>query len=265
MTMNIEIDGMACHIATAGPAPAPATPKLLLVHGAANDHAAWHDVMPQLAAHGISVFAPDLPGHGRSPGAPLASVEALADWLLAMIDALELGGVTVAGHSMGSLVALAAAARGGPRIGRLALLGTAIPMPVSGALLEAARTTPDAACRMVAQWSHTPSFFLTGNGGGHGVWGPGKTLAVLRRNAGTLATDLANCNDYGNGMAAAAAVACPTLLLLGKRDRMTPLRAVQPLQDALRHAVRRELDNCGHAMMVEQPRAVAAALADFAA
>lgn len=264
MTMNITINGLACHIATAGPAPAPSTPKLLLVHGAANDHAAWHDLLPLLAARGIAVFAPDLPGHGRSAGAPLASVAAAADWLLALIRTLELDGATVAGHSMGSLVALEAAARGGRRIGKLALLGTAIPMPVSATLLDAARATPDAACRMVTLWSHTPAFFLSG-GGGHGVWGPGKTLAVMRRNSGTLATDLANCNDYDNGLAAAAAVDCPTLLVLGKRDRMTPLRTVQPLQDALRHATRRELDDCGHAMMVEQPRAVAAALAEFAA
>lgn len=261
--MKTTINGMACHIATAGPAPARGTPTILLVHGAANDHAAWHDVMPHLAARGLSVLAPDLPGHGLSAGQPLSSVEAIADWLLALIDALQLEGTTLAGHSMGSLVAIEAAARGGSRIGRLALLGAAIPMPVSETLLSTARSTPDAACRMVALWSHTPTFFLNGSGG-HGVWGPGKTLAVMRRNSGTLATDLANCNNYGNGMEAAAAVACRTLLLLGKRDRMTPLRAAQPLQDALRQATRRELADCGHAMMVEQPQAVAAALADFA-
>lgn len=262
--MKIDIDGIACNIATAGPAPAGNTPRLLLVHGAANDRAAWHDVLPHLAERGIAAFAAELPGHGLSAGAPLTSVEALADWLLALIDALGLQGATVAGHSMGSLVALEAAARGGPRIGRLALLGTAVPMPVSETLLASARATPDDACRMVALWSHTPAFFLAG-GGGHGVWGAGKTLAVMRRNAGTLATDLANCNEYLNGMNAAAAVTCPTLLLLGRRDRMTPLRAAQPLQEALRNATRRELADCGHAMMVERPREVAAALADFAA
>ncbi len=262
--MQIDIDGLACHIATAGPAPAPGTPAIILVHGAANDSAAWHDVLPGLAARGIAAFAPDLPGHGRSAGSPPTSVEAAADWLLALVDALRLENVAVAGHSMGSLVALEAAARGGSRIGRLALLGTAAPMPVSEALLDAARKTPDAACRMVALWSHTPAFFL-GGGGGHGVWGPGKTLAVMRRNSATLANDLANCNDYRNGLQAAAAVGCPTLLLLGRRDRMTPLRAVQALQDALPHARRQEIDDCGHAMMVEQAAAVAAALASFVA
>lgn len=262
--MRIDVDGLACHVATAGPAPASGAPALVLVHGAANDHAAWHDLMPLLAARGVAALAPDLPGHGRSAGTPPASIEAAADWLLALLDALRLSGVAVAGHSMGSLIALEAAARGGARVGRLALLGATAPMPVSDALLDAARTTPDAACRMVTLWSHTPAFFAAG-GGGHGVWGPGRTLAVMRRNATTLAGDLANCNDYRNGLAAAAAVDCPTLLLLGRRDRMTPPRSVQPLQDALRRATRQEIDGCGHALMVERPAAVAAALADFVA
>jgi len=262
--MKIELNGLACHIATAGPAPAADIPTLLLVHGAANDHAAWHDVMPHLAARGIATLAPDLPGHGQSAGAPLTSIGALGDWLLTLIDALQLGSVTVAGHSMGSLVALDAASRSGGRIGRLALLGSAVPMPVADALLASARETPDAACRLVAQWSHTPAYFVAG-GGGHGVWGPGKTLAVMRRNADTLATDLTNCNAYADGLAAAANVDCPTLLVLGRRDRMTPLRAVPPLADALRQPMRHEIPDCGHAMMVEQPRAVADALAAFVA
>ena len=116
------------------------------------------------------------------------------------------------------------------------LLGSAVPMPVSAALLDSARTNPDAACRMVTTWSHTPGFFLNG-GGGHGVWGAGKTLAVMRRNSPTLAGDLASCNPVWKWTHRRRCL-CPTLLLLGRRDRMTPLRAAQPLQDALRHASR---------------------------
>jgi pimeloyl-ACP methyl ester carboxylesterase len=258
-----EYGGLDCHLATAGPSPGSGAPVIVLVHGAANDHAAWHDIVPLLAARGFTVLAPDLPGHGSSTGAAPTSIEAAAGWLLAVLDALDLSGATVAGHSMGSLIALEAAAQSGGRIGRLALLGTSAPMPVADALLASARTAPDAACRMIAQWSHTPAFFIAG-GGGHGVWGPGRTLAVMRRNAATLAGDLTACNDYRNGLSAAAAVDCPTLLLLGNRDRMTPPRAVQPLQDALPRATRHELAACGHAMMVEQPAAVASALAGFA-
>lgn len=260
--MKITLNGSVCNIATGGTGIDPKNKSLILVHGAANDCDAWRDVMPALAGSGLNVYAPDLPGHGMSGGQAATSIEALADWLLSLVEALGLEVTALAGHSMGSLAALEAASRSKGRISRLALLGSAVPMPVSDALLEAARKTPDAACRMVTTWSHTPGFFLTG-GGGHGVWGPGKTLAVMRRNSATLAGDLTNCNEYGKGPEAAAAVTCPSLLILGKRDRMTPLRAVQPLQDALGNVTRVEIPDCGHAMMVEKPKEVAAALLDF--
>lgn len=262
--MNLTINGVAINVATSSNYFAPDRPSLILVHGAANDRDAWRDVLPLLAAQGRNIFAPDLPGHGQSAGVPLSSIESIADWLLVLIDALGLKQTALAGHSMGSLAALETAARAGDRISHLALLGSSIPMPVSEQLLDTARTQPDAACRMVTLWSHTPAFFLTG-GGGHGVWGPGKTLAVMRRNSGTLANDLGNCNRYLNGLNAAAAISCPSLLILGKKDRMTPLRAVQPLQDALGNVTRHEIADCGHAMMVEKPQEVATALQQFLA
>lgn len=263
--MQVSINGLTCEVATAGPLADPATPALLLIHGAANDHAAWHDIRYALGAAGIRVFAPDLPGHGGSAGTALASVDALVDWIAALLDALDLPHAAIGGHSMGSLAALACAALYPTRITRLALLGSAVPMPVSPALLDAARDTPDAACRMIVDWSHTNGFAIGRNaGGGHGVWGPGKTLAVMRRNAATLVTDLANCNDFVTGLDAAAHVACPTLLLLGRRDRMTPARNAAPLQEALgARAICRDIDDCGHAMMVEQPRAIVEALKEF--
>lgn len=257
--MNIDIHGTQCHIACAGPLDGPA---LMLVHGAANDRDAWRDLIVPLADAGVRTIVPELPGHGLSRGQPLASIEAIADWLLAVADALSCPQLALAGHSMGSLAVLEAASRAPDRISRLMLLGSSVPMPVSPLLLETARNTPDLACRMVTDWSHNAGFALAG-GGGHGVWGPGKTLAVMRRNAGTLAGDLDNCNRYANGLAAATAVRCPTLLILGRRDRMTPARAVQPLQDALPDARRLELADCGHAMMVEKPREIAAAMIDF--
>ncbi len=264
--MQIQVLGATCSVATAGPVADARAPALLLVHGAANDRDAWRDILPLLAG-GIRVFAPDLPGHGLSGGRPIDSIDALADWIIALIGALELDACTLGGHSMGSLAALAAAAKHPEYITRLALLGSAVPMPVSPALLDAARDTPDAACRMIAEWSHTSDFVIGRNeNGGHGVWGPGKTLAIMRRNASTLATDLVNCNDYSNGLDDAARVNCPTLLLLGRRDRMTPLRNAAPLQEVLgRQASRVELAGCGHAMMVEQPAQVAAALRAFVA
>jgi pimeloyl-ACP methyl ester carboxylesterase len=202
------------------------------------------------------VLAPDLPGHGRSAGPPLASIDALADWLPALLDAAGIDRAVLVGHSMGSLVALEGAARHPQRCSGLALLGTSVPMPVADALLGRAASAPDSVYRMMTEYSLTPLFQLHG-GGGHGIWGPGVTLAIMRRSPrGVLAIDLANCNDYLHGLAAAARVNCPTLLLAARRDRMTPRRNLPPLQAALRQARYVEIADCGHAMMNEKPQAV---------
>lgn len=267
--IELTVAGQLCRLATGDQTFDPAhakAPPVVLIHGAANDSDVWQKIARGLTAAGHAVLVPDLPGHGRSSGEALNSIEALADWLIAMLDTAGLERVVLVGHSMGSLIALEAAARYAQRVSQIVLLGASAPMPVSDFLLNAAQNNPDSACRLIAQFSHTPQFYLTG-GGGHGVWGPGATLALMRRNVygarDLLATDLANCNRYLRGLAAAAEITCPTLLLVARRDRMTPARNVQALQSALRQVTRAEIPDCGHAMMNEQPKRVVEALCAF--
>ncbi|HMW16378.1 MAG TPA: alpha/beta hydrolase [Accumulibacter sp.] len=262
--MELIVRGQRCHLSTAGSLDmANRRPTLVLVHGAANDRDAWRAVIAPLAAAGCTVLVPDLPGHGLSEGPPLASIEALADWLAELLETAGCARAVIAGHSMGSLVALECAARHPQRISGLALLGSSAPMPVAESLLNSAVDQADSVYRLITDYSLTPRFQLRG-GGGHGVWGAGAVLAIMRRSPrGALAIDLANCHNYQRGLAAAAQVDCPVLLLVGRRDRMTPRRNLPPLRAALRHAVQREIADCGHAMMVEQPLIVADELKQF--
>jgi pimeloyl-ACP methyl ester carboxylesterase len=234
------------------------SPTLVLVHGALNDHTVWAPLVPGLERHGWRVLAIDLPGHAGS-GAPLSSVEAMADWLLAELDAQGVERAALAGHSMGSLAALEAAARAPARITHLALLGSTFPMKVSGALLKTALEDEPAAIDMVARWSHAPG----PDGAEHPAAQGSRALmrAVAARGENLLHTDLAACKAYANGSAAAAQVACPVLLLAGARDVMTPPDGGQ-LPAAL-PAPRQVTVDAGHQMMAEQPQAVLDALTDF--
>ncbi len=261
--MELAVAGRLCHALALNANGTAGRPTVLLIHGAANDSDVWQKIAQGLAAAGYPSLTPDLPGHGLSHGEALGSIEALADWIVALLDAAGIEKAILAGHSMGSLIALEAAARHPQRVSALALLGASAPMPVADALLASARNTPDSACRMIMKFSHTPDFTLHG-GGGHGVWGPGATLAIMRRSPpGVLAADLDNCNRYQNGLHAAAAVKCPTLLVVARRDRMTPARNIQALQAELAHASRADIQDCGHAMMNEKPQEIIAALLAF--
>src|ERR1700682_4774163 len=111
-----------------------ALPTVVFVHGAPNDHSVWALQSRYFAHHGNNVLAIDLPGHGRSDGAPLPSVERIADWIIALLDAMDVERAALVGHSLGALAALDAAARHAPRVSRIALLGPSVPMPVADVL-----------------------------------------------------------------------------------------------------------------------------------
>src|SRR5437764_4992203 len=128
--MELVVDGAKVYAATGGCEHDPALPLVVFVHGAALDHTVWALLARWFAHRGYAVLAPDLPGHGRSEGAPLVSIAAMADWTAALIAAAGASKATLIGHSMGSLVALETAARHAACVAAVGLIGTAAAMPV---------------------------------------------------------------------------------------------------------------------------------------
>ncbi|NCF33281.1 MAG: alpha/beta fold hydrolase, partial [Proteobacteria bacterium] len=154
--MKIQLNGEEVFYSTGSGAPEKNAPTLVFIHGAGFDHSIW--VMPAryFARHGWRVVAVDLPGHGRSAGALLTSIEQMADWVAQLIDAVSVDQkASVIGHSMGSLIAMSLAARHSDKVDKFALLGTSAPMPVSDVLLNAAMDNDQAAIDMTNTWSHS--------------------------------------------------------------------------------------------------------------
>ncbi len=261
--MRVEVAGAIAYAYTGTRLFDASRPTVVFVHGAAHDHGVFALQSRYFAFHGRNVLAVDLPGHGRSEGPPLRSVEAIADWLAALLDAVGARDAAIIGHSMGALAALEAAARHPARVAKLALLGLAVPMAVSEALLAAAHDEPQSAYAMINGWSHSPAHQLGGNPV-PGMWMTGTALALMERNApGILEADLRACNDYGGGLAAAERVRCPALVVVAARDLMAPSKAAQALITALPGAKVVSLRDCGHAMMTEQPDALLDAIRAF--
>jgi pimeloyl-ACP methyl ester carboxylesterase len=264
--MQLDVNGNTAYAYTAGTAPAPDRPAVVFIHGAQNDHSVWTAQARALAGQGHHVLAIDLPGHGRSAGPALATVEQMAAWLLALLDAAGIAHAVLAGHSMGSLIALEAGYLRPAAVRALALVGSTWPMKVSDALLETARTDEASAIDMVNLWSHA-SIAPAAAGSPQGFWVPGASRRLMQRlsqlNPDQLFhTDFVACNTYANGGTAAQGVTCPVLFVQGRRDVMTPPRSAQALVAAIPHARVVAVD-CGHSLMTEQPDAVTAALADF--
>ena len=219
---------------------------LVLLHGALNNASVWLPVQ-------VPALALDLPGHGDNRDGPLPSIEALADWVWQELDRRGIANAVLGGHSMGSLIALEAAARQPDRTEGLVMICTAFPMRVSASLLEMAATEPDKAIALVDEYSRAlpdPE---------------GRLLQMMTRelavSPGLLAHDLRLCDAYAGGLEVAARVTCPVQFILGEQDRMTPPRKAQALADALRATV--HTLPCGHALMSEAAAKVAEILKEL--
>ena len=269
--MNIEVNGHTVYAYTGGKPFNPAQPTAVFIHGVLNDHSVWILQTRWLAHHGWNVLALDLPGHGRSGGEAPASVEQAADAVAAVLDALGVAQAALVGHSWGSLIALEAAARLGPRVSHLVLVGTAFPMKVSPALIDASLNDPMKALTMVNVFSRsTLAPVPSALGPGTWVYGAGmalgKRVLASNRAVNVFHRGFVACDSYANGEAAVAAIACPVLFVLGAQDQMTHPKAAQGLIRTARAAgkqVQVVSVPCGHHQMTEAPEETLAALRDF--
>jgi pimeloyl-ACP methyl ester carboxylesterase len=258
--MQLTVNGIDSFVATGGRPFDPSLPTIVLLHGAGFDHTTWALHSRWFAHHGYGVLAPDLPGHGRSPGAPLPGIAEMADWTAALLDAAGVASARLVGHSMGSLIALETAARHKAKVSGLSLIGTAATMSVGPDLLKAAEANDHAAIDMVSIWGLG---FAAEIGGSlaPGLWMHSGAQRVLEQcRPGVLFNDLSACNAYQNALAAAAQVTVPTTLILGERDMMTPAKAGKALAAALPNARTLVLRGAGHMMMAERPDELLAAL-----
>ena len=264
--MQLTVQGRTAYAYTGGKPFDPGLPCIVFIHGAVNDHSVWTLLARWFAHHGRGVLAVDLPGHQRSAGPALPSVEAMADWVLALLSAAGVERAALAGHSLGSLVALEAASREPERATHLALLGTCVPMPVPQPLLDLSLVDVPAAIDRVVSHSFStlapkPSY------PGPGVWLRGSARSLMHQvmaaqgDARLFHTDFSACNQYLNGLQAASQVRCPSALVLGRLDQMTLPRNAAALAQRLNATV--HTVPAGHFLMQESPDPTLHALREF--
>lgn len=253
--MHITVDGHDVFVATGGKPFSAGKPTIIFIHGAGCDRTGW--VLPArwFAHHGWSVLAPDLPGHGLSKGSPLTKIADMARWIERLLDAVDAQKAALVGHSMGGAIAIEATAHLGSRTVALGLVGTAAAIPVGPPLLEAAQKNPDAAYDMMTAWG----IGATAKRGGNpvpGLWLSGGVRRVFGVNApGVLATDLTACAAWTTGPASAARISCPTTVITGALDMMTPAKKGAELAKLIPGARHTNLPGVGHMIMAEAPDA----------
>ena len=158
--MQLSVNGIDTFVATGGREFDVSQPTIVLLHGAGFDHTTWALHSRWFAHHGYGVVSPDLPGHGRSSGAPLPTIADMADWTAALLDAAE-SVIAENGYEAATMTEIAA--RAGASIGSLYQY-----FPTKTVVADALRTRlRDALCAELAALATTA---------------PGWTAAELARN-----------------------------------------------------------------------------------
>jgi len=229
----------------------------LCLHGAGGNGQQFDGVLAALhPAHSPLAF--DQPGHHRSGGLDsLGSVERMATFTGALTDKLGLRPHALLGHGLGGAVALQRALDAPAAVRALVLVASAARFEVPDDTLALWRRVTEGKERR----PFDPSRFA-----------PGTPRELLQRGfMDGVKTDPRA--TYGDWQAAAACdlrdalprVACPALVVTGEHEDAAERARAEALAEGLPAARLQVLAGAGHHVPLEQPEALAAAVADFAA
>jgi haloalkane dehalogenase len=148
----VEVDprGLRMHFVDEGPRDGAV---VLMLHGEPSWSYLYRSMIPPCVEAGLRVVAPDLIGFGKSSKPTRISdytYAAHCDWVHALIEKLELSGITLFGQDWGSLIGLRLAAQMEPRFSAIVIgngflpegkkIGTGMKGLLSGAAFLAWRT-----------------------------------------------------------------------------------------------------------------------------
>lgn len=254
--MKFKINNEQVYVYTNNKEIDPAKPSIMFIHGAGFDHSVWTLFARHFSRHNWNVLAIDLPGHGRSAGDTLSSIEAMSSWIIEVLDYLAIDNVSLVGHSMGSLITLETAARIKTRATKVVLIGSIAPMPVSDPILDATANKPGAAHAMLTSFGFSKQNLMGGNPN-PGMWMVSDSMRRYEDEIqAALDLDMRACNAYRNGLEAAQEITAESLMIHGDADRLTPLRATKTLQTTLNDVRVSIVPGAGHSLMVEDPNHV---------
>jgi len=258
---KIRVNGidLYCEIAGVGE-------PLLLIGGFGCDHMIWSQVAAALSSR-YRVISFDNRGMGQSsPSQGPYAIRDLAEDAAALLDAIEIEQVHIAGHSMGGQIAQEMALGRPDLVGSLLLLSSCATCDERGkSLIEQHGKLPAIAdtrtcALLIMPWLYTNAFYLR----------PGAieelldwilrypyqpTPTELERQSHAISTFDATDRIGGiNG---------PTLVMVGAEDIMIPPGFSRHLAEAIPNAQLEILPGTGHGLLVESPAVVAAVMLAF--
>ena len=244
--MKITIQNKSVYASDAGQGIENSKDTIVFLHGSGLSHIVWSLTEQFFSNKKFNVLSIDLPGHGNSEGPCLDSIEKIADWLEKVFEELKLKNIILIGHSQGCLEALEYSFKYKDRLKKIVFVGGSYRMPVNKDLIDLATDGDSDAVKLMMKWGFEGSKkFIGGNP-------VEKIIQSPRDISEILAIDLIACNNYKNGLEAAKAISCPTLLILGELDKMVHLEVGKKFSDLVKNSITHIINGSGHMIMIEK-------------
>jgi pimeloyl-ACP methyl ester carboxylesterase len=230
-------------------------PPIVFIHGAGGTHMHWPTHLRRM--HGQRIFAIDLPGHGKSGGIGSQNIPDYAHAVVKFLDAAGMNSAVFIGHSMGSGIAMTLALDFPRLVLGLVLVGGGARLRVAPRILES--TSSPSAFPLAVELINNAAFSPN-------VDPRLKELAARQMIAirpSVLHGDFLACNEF-DVMPRLGEISVPTLILCGTEDILTPMKYSEYLHSHIPSSSLMSFPGAGHMVMLEQPEAVAGAIAEFA-
>ena len=261
------------------------SPKIILIHGAGGQEIdwpmAWRSSNNQNRSMGLtpsnqgvtklfnaglenySIYAVDLPGHGKSEGTIKSSIDEYSNFIIDFLDAMDIEHACLVGHSMGAAIALNASLSHHWRICSIVSIGGASKMIVNDAILEGLKNTFEPTVDSIVKYSwHKKT----------GAIADSQLMAVyFREKAKQRIIDAGSKTVYGDFLACSRfdlsqrlqEITIPVLVIASDGDRMVPLDVSWEMAKDIKESYFVSLKNCGHFQHIEQSGKVAGELVNF--
>lgn len=267
--------GALAHFSAAG----ESGPAVVLLHGGlpgSSGSAGWSKVLPELAARGVRVFAPDLPGFGRADTRPehhpVLGLKSWVDFVREFVDALGLDEFYLAGNSQGAQIGACFTTSHFERVRGLVMISTAglsecigidWPFRERGdwpprfeGTEESMRTVLEHVVRFKENLTDE---LVAGRTAAAAVQSESYAAGVASRNS-AASENFRQWMDLSDRL---PRLTLPMIYLYGCQDRLLPAEGVNIQEDALPNVQFFYIEECGHQVQTDQAEIVNDVIGEF--
>lgn len=212
--------------------------SVFFIHGAGANLSVWH----LQTIYFKDSTAVELPGHPNGSG--LTTVNDYAQVVERKIDENGTTPPIMVGHSMGGAIAIELALRK-REVRALVLVGTGARLRVHPEFLAKIKENYEEAAKLIASWSVSTS--------ADPVLVDRIARDLMRVNPEVTLGDFMACDKFDR-MDRVEEIGCPTLVVCGEEDRMTPRKYSQYLHEKISNSELAIIPAAGHGVMLEKPR-----------